>query len=98
MVTTEFGRSPKINGNEGRDHWPRVFSIILAGGGLKQGLAHGTSDSVAASPEDQPLTVENLATTVYHQIGIAADKELMATGDRPIEIVKGGKVVQELLA
>ena len=98
MVTTEFGRTPKINGNEGRDHWPRVFSIVLAGGGLKQGLAHGSSDAVAAGPEDQPLTVEDLAATVYHQIGIAADKELMAPGDRPIEIVKGGKVVKQIVA
>jgi hypothetical protein len=98
MVTTEFGRSPKINGNAGRDHWPKVFSIVLTGGGLKRGFTFGKSDSTATEPEEDALGVEDWATTVFHQLGITADKELMAPGDRPIEIVKGGKVRNELLA
>lgn len=98
MLTSEFGRTPKINDTEGRDHWPRVFSVLLAGGGIKRGSVYGASDATAAMPEKDPLTVEDLATTIYHQIGIHADKELMAPGDRPIEIVKGGKVVEALLA
>jgi hypothetical protein len=98
MVTSEFGRTPKINKTEGRDHWPRVFSVLLAGGGMKKGYVHGASDALAAEPDYDPMSVENLATTVYGQLGIVADKELMAPGARPIEIVKGGKVVQELLA
>ncbi|MAE65866.1 MAG: sulfatase [Phycisphaeraceae bacterium] len=98
MITTEFGRTPKINNNNGRDHWPRVFSVVLAGGGIRRGFVHGESDALAGAPEKDPLTVENLATTMYHQLGIAADKELMAPGDRPIEIVKGGEVVRALLA
>ena len=98
MVSSEFGRTPKINANAGRDHWPRVFSVVLAGGGIKRGLAYGTSDAFGAYPEDDPLSVEDLATTVYNQLGIVADKELMAPGDRPMEIVDGGKVVKDLLA
>ncbi len=98
MVTSEFGRTPKINNTAGRDHWPKVFSVVLAGGGLKKGIVYGSSDSLAAEPENDPMTVANLATTVYNQLGINADKELMAPGDRPIEIVDGGKVVQEILA
>ena len=98
MVTSEFGRTPKINRDQGRDHWPKVFSIVLAGGGIKKGQIYGSSDATAAEPNQDPLTVEDLATTVYHQLGITADKELMAPGDRPIEIVDGGKVVTELLA
>jgi hypothetical protein len=98
LVTSEFGRTPKINKTEGRDHWPRVFSVLLAGGGTKKGYAHGASDALAAEPDYDPMTVENLATTVYSQLGIVADKELMAPGARPIEIVNGGKVVPELLA
>ena len=98
MVTSEFGRTPKINGNAGRDHWPKVFSIVLAGGGIKKGLIHGKSDATATEPEEDAFGVENWATTVYHQLGIVADKELMAPGNRPIEIVNGGKVVKELLA
>ena len=97
MVTTEFGRTPKVNNTEGRDHWPRVFSVALAGGGIKRGCVYGSSDALAGSVESDPLSVEDLATTVYHQIGINADKELMTPGDRPVEIVKGGKVIRELL-
>jgi hypothetical protein len=97
MVTSEFGRTPKINRDQGRDHWPKVFSICLAGGGFKKGQIYGSSDATASEPNQDPLTVENLATTVYHQLGIVADKELMAPGDRPIEIVDGGEVVSDLL-
>jgi len=97
MVTTEFGRTPKINSNAGRDHWPKVFSIVLAGGGFQKGLVYGKSDATASEPEEDALSVEDWATTVYHQLGIVADKELMAPGDRPIEIVDGGQVRKALL-
>lgn len=98
MISSEFGRTPKINATAGRDHWPKVFSVVLAGGGIKKGVAYGTSDATATEPEDDPLTVEDLSTTVYHCLGINADKELMAPGNRPIEIVDGGKIVKGLLA
>jgi hypothetical protein len=96
-VASEFGRTPKINATAGRDHWPKVFSLLMAGGGLKRGLAWGTSDATASEPDQDPLTVEDWATTVYHMLGIVADKELMAPGNRPIEIVDGGKVLKDLL-
>jgi uncharacterized protein (DUF1501 family) len=98
MVSSEFGRTPKINGTAGRDHWPKVFSIVLAGGGIRKGSVYGSSDSTASEPENDPLSVEDLATTIYNQLGINADKELMAPGNRPIEICDGGKVVKDLLA
>jgi hypothetical protein len=97
LVTSEFGRTPKINASAGRDHFPRVFSHAVAGGGFKKGLVYGASDSTASEPEDNPVRVEDVLTTVYHQLGINADKELMAPGNRPIEIIDGGKVVKELL-
>ena len=97
MVSSEFGRTPKINGDAGRDHWPKVFSILLAGGGIKRGVVYGASDAIAAEPADNPLTVEDLATTVYHCLGIVADKELVAPGNRPVEIVDGGRVRNDLL-
>jgi uncharacterized protein (DUF1501 family) len=97
MVTSEFGRTPKINKDQGRDHWPKVFSIVLAGGGIKKGQIYGSSDATASEPNQDPLTVEDMATTVYNQLGINADKELLAPGDRPIEIVNGGQVVTDLL-
>jgi uncharacterized protein (DUF1501 family) len=98
MVSTEFGRTPKINKDEGRDHWPKVFSIILAGGGIKRGQIYGASDATGAEPDADPLTVEDMSATVFHCLGIDPEKKLMAPGGRPIDIVRGGKVVEELLA
>jgi uncharacterized protein (DUF1501 family) len=98
MVSSEFGRTPKINQTAGRDHWPKVFSVMLAGGGIKGGTIYGTSNATASEPETDAVGPEDLATTIYHQLGIVADKELMSPGDRPIEIVDGGKVIKGLLA
>lgn len=98
MVSSEFGRTPKINATAGRDHWPKVFSVVLAGGGIKKGSVYGTSDATATEPEDNPLTVEDLAATVYHCIGINHEKRLMAPGNRPIDIVREAHVRQDLLA
>jgi len=98
MVSSEFGRTPKINGTAGRDHWPKVFSVVLAGGGIKAGSVYGRSDSIAAEPEDDALTVEDLSHTVYECLGIDPEKKLMSPGDRPIDIVREGKTRKELLA
>ena len=98
MVSSEFGRTPKVNGTAGRDHWPKVFSVVLAGGGIKRGFVYGTSDSTASEPENDPLTVEDMAMTVYRQIGIDATKKLMAPGNRPIDIVREGSIRKELIA
>jgi hypothetical protein len=96
-LCSEFGRTPKINATAGRDHWPKVFSVLMAGGGMKRGLVFGSSNATASEPETDPLTVEDWATTMYKCMGIIADKELMAPGNRPIEIVNGGEVRTELL-
>ncbi len=98
IVSSEFGRTPKINPDAGRDHWPKVFSVMIAGGGIKGGMVYGSSDATAAEPEENPVSPEDLATTMYHLLGIVADKELMAPGDRPIEIVDGGQLIKPLLA
>ncbi|MEQ8846849.1 DUF1501 domain-containing protein [Botrimarina sp.] len=98
MVSSEFGRTPKVNADAGRDHWSKVFSVALAGGGVRRGEVVGSSGPTATEPEDTPVSPEDLATTVFHLLGIPAAKELIAPGDRPIEIVKGGRVRDELLA
>lgn len=98
MVSSEFGRTPKVNKDAGRDHYPKVFSVMLAGGGIKGGTIYGASNATASEPEFDPVGPEDLATTMYHQLGIVADKELMAPGDRPIEIVDGGKVLKDIVA
>jgi len=67
-------------------------------GGVAKGTVYGSSDATASEPLDNPLTVEDWATTVYHCLGIVAEKELMAPGNRPVEIVDGGKVLRGLLA
>lgn len=98
LITSEFGRTPRINAGGGRDHWPRVFSIVMAGGGVKRGYIHGASDALAAEPSDKPLGIEDYATTLYHLLGVDAHKQLMSPGDRPQAIVMNGKVQQDLLA
>ena len=97
LVTTEFGRTPKINSNAGRDHWPQVFSIAMAGGGVKEGYIHGTSDPTGSFPEDDPFTVDNYAATVYSLIGIDPRKELMADGGRPIRVVNNNVIEPKVL-
>jgi hypothetical protein len=98
MVSSEFGRTPKINQTAGRDHWPKVFSVVLAGGGIKGGMVYGASNATASEPDSDPVSPGDLATTMYHLLGIVADKELMAPGGRPIEIVDGGEVIKPLLS
>jgi uncharacterized protein (DUF1501 family) len=98
LVTSEFGRTPRVNAGGGRDHWPRVFSVVMAGGGVKRGHVYGASDALAAEPADNALSVEDYSTTLYHLLGIDARKQLMSPGDRPQAIVMNGKVVRDLIA
>jgi len=97
LVTTEFGRTPKINGTAGRDHYPKVFSIMMAGGGIKQGYVHGSTDPTGGEPDNDPLNVTDYAATIYHLLGIDFEKALLA-GTRPVKIVKDGEVAKGLLA
>ena len=97
IVTTEFGRTPKINSNAGRDHWPQVFSVAMAGGGVKGGYIHGASDPTGSTPEDDPFTVDNYAATIYNLIGIDPNRELMADGGRPIRVVNQNVIEPKIL-
>ncbi|MFM9148109.1 MAG: DUF1501 domain-containing protein, partial [Verrucomicrobiota bacterium] len=98
MVSSEFGRTPKINGTNGRDHWPRVFSVAMAGGGMKEGYVHGASDALGGEPDRDAVGPEDLAKTLYRCLGINAEKRIMADGGRPIDIVNGGRVMNDWLA
>jgi hypothetical protein len=97
MLSSEFGRTPKINGTAGRDHWPRVFSIALAGGGIARGRIFGASTATAAEPDSDEIGPGDLFATLYHQLGIDYTKRLMSPGNRPIDIVRDGKLRQGLL-
>lgn len=98
LLTTEFGRTPRINADAGRDHWPRVYSVMAAGGGFHRGLVHGSSNATGAEPENAPVRPADLAATVFQLLGIDPTLKLMAPGDRPIDLVRDGSVVQELIA
>jgi hypothetical protein len=93
----EFGRTPKMNPNGGRDHFPKVFSVALAGGGIKGGQFLGASSPDGSEVKDRPVAVNDLLTTVCHCLKIDPKKENMSPQGRPIKIVDGGKAVKELL-
>jgi hypothetical protein len=93
----EFGRTPKVNTQGGRDHWPRVFSVALAGGGVKGGQVIGSSDRVGESPADRPVTPTDLARTIYTLLGVDPDRELLTPDGRPVAVNQGGQVIRELL-
>lgn len=97
LVIGDFGRTPKINFSGGRDHWPRAFSVALAGAGIPGGAVIGATDKQATEPTDRPVKIEDLAATVYRTLGIDFHKEYRVNG-RPARIVKDGIPVKELLA
>lgn len=86
VLLSEFGRTPKINTNAGRDHWPGCFSITLAGGGIRGGLVHGASDRIAAYPASDPVSPEEVAATIYHALGIPLRTELVDHSGRPMPL------------
>ena len=96
VLTTEFGRTPRINTMAGRDHWPSAFSIMLAGGGLKRGAVVGATDKIGAYVTDRPVTPPDMAATVLSALGIKPDTVLHTPLGRPVEAASGGKPVTEL--
>lgn len=94
----EFGRTPKVNPNAGRDHFPRVFNVALAGGGIKGGQIIGASTEDGTAVKDRPVQVNDLLTSFCHSLKIDPKKENMSPLGRPIKIVDGGSTVKELFA
>jgi len=94
--TGEFGRTPWTNANKapGRDHWARVYSTVLAGGGIKGGLVYGSSDTLAADPKDDPVHVRDFVTTIYHALGVGPDTQVVDMFGRPHFIVPGDPLVK----
>ena len=98
LLASEFGRTPKINPRGGRDHWPGVFTVALAGGGVKRGYVHGSSDSTATSVNEKAVGPQDLARTLLTLCSVDPEKTLMAGGNRPLKIVKDGRIVRDILA
>lgn len=97
LVVGDFGRTPKINFSGGRDHWPRVFSVALAGAGIQGGVVIGKSDKTASEPVDRPVTIEDLGATIYKALRIDYTKDYRANG-RPVKINKDGRPLRDLFA
>lgn len=98
IVMGEFGRTPKINSAGGRDHWPNVFSVLMAGGGVNGGQIIGSSDALGEFPREAPTTPADLAATVYSLLGIDPGGEIRTGDGRPVRIAPdGAKVISELL-
>jgi hypothetical protein len=91
----EFGRTPKVNKDAGRDHWPKAFSVALAGGGIKGGQLIGATDKHAAEVTDRPITVEDLSATIFTALGVDLTRVNHTPEGRPIAIANGGKPVAE---
>ena len=98
VLTTEFGRTPKINQNAGRDHHPAVFSSVLAGAGIKTGQFYGTSDEEGKYPDDDPVAVDDFNATIATAMGLPLNKEILAPNGRPFRVANEGAPVAGLLS
>jgi hypothetical protein len=94
----EFGRTPRINRNAGRDHWARSMAVLLAGGGFKRGLVHGSTDSQGMAPATDACTPDDVCSTIFHTLGLDPHQELMTPTGRPVQLFREGHVVPRLLA
>lgn len=97
IVTGDMGRTPRVNGKAGRDHWPQCGFALLAGGGIRSGVVYGTTDKIAAYPTDFPVSLADLAATVYHLVGIDPESTVPDHTGRPIPISHGGQPVWGIL-
>jgi uncharacterized protein (DUF1501 family) len=93
----EFGRTPKINPNAGRDHWARSMAVLLAGGGFRHGYVHGSTDPQGTAPASDPVTPDDVSATLVHCLGIDPHQELRTNTGRPVQLFREGKVTAKLL-
>ena len=89
----EFGRTPRINSNVSRDHWPQCYTALLAGGGVKRGFVYGASDKNGAYPAKDPVRPDDLAATMYHLLGINHETQVAGVGNRPVAVTDGKPVM-----
>jgi hypothetical protein len=97
VVLSEMGRTPKINGNAGRDHWTFCYSVVLAGAGIRGGTVYGASDAQAAFVKDLPVSTGDICATIYHCLGIDPDMPVYDHAGRPVPVANGGQPIQEIL-
>jgi hypothetical protein len=97
VITGEFGRTPRVNNNAGRDHWAPLSTLALAGGGLRMGQAVGESTAKAERPKSTPITPQDLMATVFHVLGIDHGLHYYNQAGRPTPMIEGGKLIAELV-
>jgi uncharacterized protein (DUF1501 family) len=97
VITGEFGRTPRINGSAGRDHWAPLSTLALAGGGLKMGQVVGDSTAKAEVPRTTPITPQDLMATVFHVLGVPQNLHYNDPAGRPTPMVDGGRAIAELV-
>ena len=97
VTAGEFGRTPKINGNAGRDHWPQAQSILIAGGGYRHGQIIGSTNSKAEYPTSRAVGVEDFCAIIYHALGLQADDSIIDHSGRPMHLLPGGEVPREMI-
>ncbi|MDB2347123.1 MAG: DUF1501 domain-containing protein [Verrucomicrobiales bacterium] len=98
VLATEFGRTPRINENDGRDHFPKAFSGVLAGGGIKGGQAYGVTDETSSNVLDQRVSVPDFNATIAHALGLPLDEVVYSPSKRPFTVAHKGRPVIDLLA
>ena len=96
VAAGEFGRTPRINSSGGRDHWPGVWSIALAGGGIRAGQVVGASDPGAGYPADRPVTPQDVLASIYYSLGIDSSGCLSRPNGEPFALVENGEPIREL--
>jgi len=97
VITGEFGRTPRVNGGAGRDHWAPLSTLALAGGGLRMGQVVGESNARAEVPRTTPITPQDLMATVFHVLGLPQGLHYNDQSGRPVPMVNGGRPIQELV-
>ena len=93
----EFGRTPQINKNASRDHWPQCYTVLLAGGGVKKGFVYGASDKTCSYPAENPVRPDDVAATIFAALGIDPHSEMRTAADRPVAAAEG-RVISEVFA
>jgi uncharacterized protein (DUF1501 family) len=97
IVTGEFGRTPRVNRNAGRDHWAPLSTLAFAGGGLRMGQVVGESTAKAETPKSTPIGPQDLMATIFHVLGLPQDLHFQDTAGRPVPMIHGGRPIAELV-
>jgi len=98
VLTTEFGRTPQINQNAGRDHYPKAFSSVVAGGGFKGGFAYGKTDDGAETVVENPVKIPDFNSTIAYAMGMPLDQVIFSPSKRPFTVADKGRPVLDLLS